>query len=497
MVRRLGALSVLLALVMGSAPLLGQAPTPAHPRELRFTPRPFVVPAAEPYRHQLANGVVVYVVEDHALPLVDVALALRAGDYLDPADGVGTAGLTAAMLLRGGTTSLPPDAFDERADLLGAQLSSTAGSVRAGATLACPSWVLEEALDLFFDMLRAPRFDEARLQAAKSNLLASFAQRNDDAADVLDREWDYLLYGPDHYLSRQLTAARLAAVGRERLAAFHRRYWQPRGMVLAISGDVDTKALLAGLERRFTGWTPGEPAPWPPPAPAQALVPGLYHVEKATPQAKVAIGHLTFARRGWDDPDAFAAIVMGELLGGSGPSSRIGGRLRTAEGIAYHASAGVGVGDTFPGELRISLESANATVGRAVELALAEVARLRRETPSGEEVRQIERSLVDSFPYLFDSAEKIAGRFAEDEYLGRPHTFWRDYRARIEQVTPEQVRRIAERVLHPEQALVLVVGPWREMTGVGGQASAPARGPFAGAVHHLPPRDPASQEPQR
>ena len=211
----------------------------------------------------------------------------------------------------------------------------------------------------------------------------------------------------------------------------------------------------------------------------------------------MAIGHLTFARRGWDDPDAFAAIVMGELLGGGGPSSRIGGRLRTTEGIAYHASAGVGVGDSFPGELRISLESANATAGRAVELALAEVARLRRETPSAEEVRQIQRSLVDSFPYLFDSAEKIAGRFAEDDYLGRPHSFWRDYRARIEGVTAEEVRRIAERVLHPEQALVLVVGPWRELAAAGGQAGAPPEGPFAGAVRHLPPRDPLSQEPHR
>jgi zinc protease len=132
-----------------------------------------------------------------------------------------------------------------------------------------------------------------------------------------------------------------------------------------------------------------------------------------------------------------------------------------------------------------------------VELALAEVARLHRETPSGDEVRQIERSLVDAFPYLFDSAEEIAGRFAEDDYLGRPHDFWHGYRARIERVSPEEVRRIAERVLHPERAVVLVVGPWREMVGLGGpQAGAGAR-PVPGAVRHLPPRDPLSQEPQR
>ena len=77
--RRLGRLILLLHVTLTGA-LLAQPPIPAHPRELRFPPRPFVVPAAEPYRHQLANGVVVYVVEDHELPLVDVALALRGGD---------------------------------------------------------------------------------------------------------------------------------------------------------------------------------------------------------------------------------------------------------------------------------------------------------------------------------------------------------------------------------------------------------------------------------
>jgi predicted Zn-dependent peptidase len=444
----------------------------------------------------LGNGVVVYVVEDHALPLVQVALALRAGDFLDAQGAPGVAGLTAAMLLRGGTEALAPDAFDERADALAARLSSAAGSARAGAGLDCPSWVLEEALDLFFAMLRTPRFDGDRLAAAKGNLLASYAARNDDPGALLDRELGFLLHGPDHYLARQLSADDLARIDRAQLVAFHRRWWQPRGMVLAVSGDVRTEPLLADLERRFAGWAPGEAAPWPPPAPARRAAPGVYHVEKATPQAKVAIAVPTFARRGWDDPDGFAALVMGELLGGQGPSSRLLGRLRAAEGLVYAAAADVEVGDTFPGEARIVLATSNASAARAVALALAEVERLREEQPGTAELSALKRSLVDSFPYRFDSAEEVAGRFAEDDLLGRPHDGWRTWRERVAAVTPEQVRRMAERLLRPEATVILVVGPWRDIAAGAASARGGGRGgPLAGAVQHLPPRDPLTLQP--
>ncbi len=267
-------------------------------------------------------------------------------------------------------------------------------------------------------------------------------------------------------------------------------------MVLAVSGDVDTQALLAGLERRFAGWKTGEAAPWPPPAPTHTITPGLYHLERELPQGKVAIGHLTFRRTSWDDPDFFATTVMSELLGGSGPSSRITGRVRTVEGLAYRASASAGVGDYFPGEFRIHLESKNESVALAAKLALEEVERLRSRPPAAEELRQIQRSIVDSFPYLFDSAEEIAGYFAEDEYLGRPHTFWRDYRAKIEAVTPEDVRRIAERVLHPDRAVMLVVGPWHEIENGDPARRASMKDFFGGAVRHLPMRDPLSLEPR-
>ncbi len=469
---------------------------PDHPSRLRFSGQPITVPEAAAYRHQLSNGVPVYIVEDHATPWVDVAIALRAGDYLDPPAAAGLAGMTALMLRRGGTATLGPEEVDERLDFLAADVDTSAGGVRAGASLGCTSAVLGESLDLFFDLLRHPRFDAARLDLAKANLLASFRQRTDDPLAVLSREWGYLLFDEQHFSQRELSPADLPALTPAALAAFHARYWQPRGMVLAVSGDVVAAEVLPRLERAFAGWEVGAPAAWPPPAPQIVFQPGLYHLERDLPQGKVILGHLGARRDGWDDPDFYALTVLSELLGGNAVS-RIGGRLRTVEGLAYRAGGSLGVGEFWPGELRVFLESKNETVALAIKLAREELSRLRVTAPVKEELRLAQRSIVDGLPLMFDSAEEIAGYFAEDEYLGRPHSFWRDYRGRIERVRPEDVQRVAARNLAPDRLAILVVGRWREIEPGDRGRRASMSDFYGGAVKHLPERDPLTLQPRR
>jgi len=496
------ALLTLLVLSAGSLP--GESPRtrdgsgiPAHPRELRFPEVPFAVPEAASFRHTLPNGVPVYIVEDHTLPLVDIAVVLKAGEYLDPPGETGLAALTAAMLRRAGAGDLGPEAFDDRADFLAAHLAASAGSMRAGASLNAPSWVLPEALDLLFDLLRRPRFDPASLALAKSNLLAGMDGRNDDPLAVLDREWRYLLHGEEHFSVRQVTPESLTRITPEALDAFHRRYWHPGGgMVLAVSGDVEAERLLAELARRFEGWEAGEAPPWPPPAPQHVPRPGLYHLERDLPQAKVAVGHLGAVRRGWDDPDFYTLTVLGEILGG-GAVSRIAARLRGTEGLAYRAGASFGVGDLWPGDFRIHVETANENVALAVKLALGEVELLRRQPVAAEELALAKRSITRVFPQLFDSAAEVAGYFAEDEFLGRPHGFWEHYRERIEAVTAEDVRRAAEAYLHPDEVVIVTVGKWRLIEAGDAARRARAGDFYDGLVLFLEERDPRTLKPRR
>lgn len=489
------ALLPLLALLLAAA-----APPavviPDRPEALRFENFRFEVPRAEEHRRQLSNGVPVYVVEDHSLPLVDVALAVRAGDWLDPADHAGRASFAGALLRRGGTASRTPDEFDEQADFLGAEIDSLGGSTRSGATLNVSSQRFGEALDLFCEMVRAPRFDAARVEAARSNLRESLGRRTDEPLEVLDREWRRLLYGPDHYTVREVLPRHVDALTPQDLAAFHRAAWRPESMVLAVSGDAATADVLARLERCFAGWPAASgPAPsWPPPASSQVPRPGLYTVERDIPQAKIALGHLAAQRRGWNDPDEFPLRLVNEILGGHG--NRLLRKLRGEMGIAYRGESAFELGLHEPGAFQIFLETGNAAAARALQVAQAELRRLREEPVPPAELAFVKKSLLDNFPLLFDTASEVAGRFAEDEYLGRPHEYWRTYRDRVQRVTPEQIQQAAQRYLQPDRMVIVVAGRWAEIQQGAAGAGVKIESLAKGTVTRLPPRDPVTLDPR-
>lgn len=473
---------------------MGPVRIPDRPENLRFPDFRFELPRAEERRHQLSNGIPVYVVEDRSLPLVDVALAVRVGDYLDPADRVGLASLTGLLIRRGGTASRSADEFDEQADFLGAEINSVSGSTRSGATLNVSSRYLGESLNLFCEMVRAPRFEEGRVALALGNLRESLGRRVDDPLDVLDREWRRLLFGPDHYTTREVTPRQLDALTRQAMIDFHRAAWRPESMVVAVSGDVETRDVLARLEKCFAGWPPASgPAPaWPPPASRNVPRPGLYLVERDIPQAKALLGHLGARRRGWNDSDEPAILLMNEVLGGS--ASRLLRRLRGEMGLVYRVNSNFGIGLFEPGEFQVFLETENASAARAVQVATAEVRRLREEPVPEAELAFARKALLDGFPLLFDTAAEVAGRFAEDEYLDRPHDYWRNYRDRIQRVTPAQVQQAAQRYLQPDKILIVVAGKQADIARGASSAGVRLESLARGAVTRLPARDPLTLE---
>jgi zinc protease len=185
---------------------------------------------------------------------------------------------------------------------------------------------------------------------------------------------------------------------------------------------------------------------------------------------------------------------MNEILGGSGAVSRLRARLRFELGLIYRGSASYGVGLGEPGEFEVFLETDNANAGRVVSLALDEIRRLR-EIPVGEaELAVAKKSLIDGFPLLFDTAAEVAGRLAEDEYLGRPHAYWDTWRRQVEAVTAADVQRAAQEHLHPERMIVLAVGRWGEITAGAGKDGVDLARLAGGPATAITARDPVTLE---
>jgi zinc protease len=489
-------IALVLILSVGISGAAKKKSIPSHPDKLKFDKLKFEVPDPADYRFELAEGNTVFIAEDHALPLVNIAMTLRSGSFLDPEGKTGLSGATGMMLRRGGTENLTAEEFDERADFLAANIGSSSGDTSAGASVNCVTQVLDDCLELYFDMLKHPRFQADRLAIEMDNYLESMKQRNDDARSIASREWDWLLHGMTHHASRRMTQANLDAITRDDLVAFHGQYWRPNLMSFAVTGDVKPEEILAKLNAHLADWkVEGPDIPWPPPEPEFTPQPGLYHAEKDIPQGRVNFGHLTYKRDNWEDKDIFAMYIMNDILGGGGFTSRITAKVRSDEGLAYSAGSSISAGLFQSGSFSVYYQSKSPTVALAAQLAMNEITRIREREVTDEELATSKNSYIDTFPARFESPGQIVGTFLYDDYIGRPVSYWQNYRKNYEAVDADAVRKAANKHLHPDNMIFLIVGKWEDIEGGDADGRASMKEFHEGKVTHLPERDPLTLQP--
>jgi zinc protease len=486
---RLTAPAGLLAAALAAAALAQQIPQ--HPDQLVFKPISYTPPSPRDYRVVLKTGMVAFIAEDRTLPLVSISLTVRSGGYLNPAGKEGLATLTGSQIRRGGTRRLTAEELDERLDFLAANVSTNIGDTSGGASLNCLADNLDDALALFVEMLKEPRFQPDRLSLAKEQALQEMKKRNDDAADIERRELNVLLYGEQHFTNRFTTAASIDSITRDDLIAFHRKYFHPANMVAAVAGAVARPEMIRKLEAAFAGWPGAKPQVPPVPSEIATAPPAVYRIQKDVPQGRVSFVQPSVKR---DSPDIYALEVMNEILGGSGFTSRITRTVRSNEGLAYSAGSGLRFGIYYPGAFRAAFQSKSATVPYAAQLVMEEIRKIRDTPVTAEELDTIKRNLIETFPSNFASKAQAMSIFAGDEYTGRDPSFWPTYRDRIAAVTAADVQRVARQHLLPEKMAMLVVGDLKEIAKGDGQHKIDLAALAGGKVVDLPLRDPLTMK---
>jgi len=484
------ALSLLLP--AGSLPA---AEIPAHPDKLTYPPFTFTPPSAKEHRAVLKSGPVVYVAENRELPIVNVSLVFRGGEYLDPAGKEGLASLAGYLLTRSGTKSRTPEQLEERLAFLAAQLSSDWFDDRGTVTLNLLSKDLDEGLAILREVLTEPRYAEERIKLRKEQRLSEMKQRNDDSAAIEARERDFLVYGNDYFMTRFDTKASLEGLTRDDLVAFQKKWIHPRNVLVAVSGDVDRTAILKKLDALFAAWpTPGEAAP-PVPKPAHVMAPGTYVVDKDVNQGRVSILLPGISR---DDPEYFPAVVMNDILGGGGFTSRITNRVRSDEGLAYSAGSRWAGGVWYPGIWRASFQSKVRTASYAAEIVLDEVKKVRENGVTEEELKTAKASFIDTFPRRFATKAQVAAALLDEEFTGRYRTdpnYFAEFRGRVEKVTAADAKRAADRLLHPDRVTILAVGNREGLLNPDPKHPVKFADLTAGKLTFLPLRDPMTMRP--
>jgi zinc protease len=428
---------------------------PSRPESLKFPPLDYSPPKASAYRQVLSNGAIGFFVEDHDFPLVNISIVIPGLTHLDPAGKEGLAAATANQMRAGGTAHFKADAFDEEVDFLAAEMSSSMGDLYGSASVNFMAKDRARALELFFDMLRNPAFQQDRLDLYKSQMIQSMERRNDSTDAIEDREWNRLLRGDKHFTNAFSTKASITSLTREDLIQLYRKYYHPNNFILAVSGDFKTEEMKAFLEKKMDGWEAGA-VPSKIPKPDFTPKPGVYLVNKPdVNQTRVSIGELGILR---GNPDEFAVDMMNEILGGSGFTSRIISRVRSDEGLAYNAGSIFYPGVFYKGTFRALFQSKNPTAAEAAQIVLDEIARIRDTKVSQEELETVKNQAIEAFSRIFASPRAIATTFARDEYTKRDPKYWETYRDKIRAVTVEDVQRVALKYLHPDKLVILAVG---------------------------------------
>jgi zinc protease len=426
--------------------------------EIRYPALPaFEIP--RPQRVVLDNGMVVMLLEDHELPMVEAAALVRAGSRLDPPEKIGLADLAAGMLRTGGTEGLPSDQLDDWLESRAAIIEATADDELARVNLSALTQDFPEVLRVFADILRRPAFDPGKLEVARNQAIASVARQNDEADDIVTREFKKVVYGSDSPYARTETYATLGAIRRDDLIAWHRQGFHPERTVLGVVGDFRTADVLALLRAAFGDWPRAEASQ--PPIPEATWrrqpSPGVYWAEKQDMnQSAVMIGHLGVRK---DDPDYYALEVLNYVLSGSF-SSRLISHVRTQKGLAYSVTGRVGSDWGHPGMMYLFLSTKTQTTGAGIQALLDEVRDLQTSQPATEaEVEKARQGLLNSFIFNADTPRKVMNQQLSLEVFGYPLDWLSRYRAGLEAVTPAQVRDAALRHLHPNDFAVVVVGP--------------------------------------
>jgi len=490
--RSTGVSLALLAAMCTVAPVTAQD-IPSHPSELEFAPLEFSAPKASDYRHELSNGVIVYLAPSREFPLIDLTMTFRGGVYLEPDGTTGLASMTGRMMRRGGTEAMSAEDVDERLDFLASQVGIGVGDVSSSVSMNCLTSNFEETFGIVLDMVRRPAFQQDRVDLERAEIIERLRQRNDNASSIVSREWSWLLYGEDHFSSRQASVDEIESITVDDMHRMHGRIFHPGNLYIAVSGDFDVDNMLSRLEQAMTGWDRGPTAP-PIPEPDQTPEPGVYHVEKDIPQGKVRIGLRAIER---DHPDYFPMMLMNDILGGGGFTSRITNRVRSDEGLAYSARSGMSMTPYYPGAWTASFDSKNRTVALAIKLIMEEVDRIRNEPVTEEELETSKAAFIETFPRTFESRPTMLSVFVSDDITDRSPEYWQTYRDRVRGVTRDDVQRVARDYLTPEQMAILVVGKWDEIYGGDLEGRAAMGDFFNGNVTHRPQRDPMTMEPVR
>jgi predicted Zn-dependent peptidase len=406
-------------------------------------------------RVELDNGIILFLLEDHELPLINLSARIGVGSIYDPRDKIGLASLTGQVMRTGGTTRMTGDEIDEALESIAGSVETSIGLTSGSAAMSVLKEHLDQGLSILADVLMHPAFAQDKLELAKIQARSAIARRNDEPFGISFREFSKLIYGPQSPYARHTEYATIDAISREDLVAFHKQFFHPNNVIIGVWGDFETKDMIKKIESAFSAWEPVEfERPQIPEVDYKFDWSVNLVKKKDINQTHIRMGHIGGLR---SNPDYFALTVMNNILGG-GFTSRLFKNVRSRMGLAYSVFGAYSANYDYPGMFYVGCQTKAETTVEALNALRNEVEKMTKELVTDQELAQAKESYLNSFVFNFDTRREVVNRLMTYEYYGYPKDFLQKTKENIEKVTKEDVLRVAQKYLHPDKLRILAVG---------------------------------------
>lgn len=406
------------------------------------------------------NGITFFLVEDNELPLINVNTRIKTGGVLVPNEKTGLASITGNVIRSGGTEKYPADSLNTMLENRAASIETGIGFTSGNASMNVLKEDFEDLLPVFIDVLTNPEFPEEKIELAKKQIKSSISRRNDNAQQIASREFQKIIYGEDSPYARNPQYETVNNISREDLVNFHEEHFEAENMMVGVVGDFDSEEMKQKLQDTFGELPAGEETKLEFPEVDYEPGSSINFAEKSdVNQSFVLLGHIGGMR---DNPDYPKVQVMNQVLSG-GFSGRLMQIVRTEMGLAYSVSGQYGMNSFYPGVFNAGVQTKSSTTAEAIDAIIEQIERLQKEPITEQELQDTKDQILNSAVFEYDSYEEVLRQQMSYAYRDLPRDAFEQYIEGVRETTVEDVQRVANEYLDPENLHILVVGNKEEI----------------------------------
>lgn len=427
-------------------PAVGQVDRSKQP-----TPGPApIIQVKEPQQYKLKNGLTVMFVENRKLPIVSASLILDNPPILEGIKA-GQSQLTSSLLGKGSKKIKKDDFYDE-IDFMGSNISISASSAFAQSLTR----YFQRTFQMMADAAINPNFTEEEFTKERDVLIDALKSSEKDVSTAARRVERLLAYGVDHPYGEYVTAGTVNNIKLSDIQRFYDFRFRPNNAYLVIGGDIDFESVKILVKKYFAKWKPSPVASSPIPKVTNPVSTQIDFVNMPNAvQSEVVVQSTTYLAK--KDADYFPVLMANSILGGGG-EARLFLNLREDKGYTYGSYSSIGNSKITATRFRASASVRNEVTDSAVVEIVNEIKRIRTDLVSESELKKAKAKYVGNFVRSLEDPEIIASFAYEIATENLDPDFYKNYLDRINAVTVEDVKRVAQKYFNVDQARVVVTG---------------------------------------